>query len=242
MNIYLEGRTSGWKLHSLYDSLIDYPPKGVRFYHPEFERPSRDGTLLRAINGYISRVGPLKGIIDDLKPSIYYTYYKTTRRKSVNTDMDLIYSSQHLIFDRIPWVVDLEFVTGLVGYGNVRTYRRILERTFSSRFCKKIMPWTDAGKETIRLGLNCSKFDEKIETVHIAVPPRKFVKRFVDDGVRLLFVGTGNKFNLTKGFELKGGREMIPAFARLRRKYPGVSLTMRSLIPDRHQHLCISEG
>jgi glycosyltransferase involved in cell wall biosynthesis len=154
----------------------------------------------------------------------------------------MIYSSQHLVFEPVPWVVDLEFVTGLVGYGSLRTYKRVLEKTLSSKFCKKIMPWTDAGKRTVLDALDCRRFESKIETVHLAVPPKRFVKSFSNDVVKLLFVGTGNKFNSRNSFELKGGREMLAAFVRLRKKYRNVTLTIRSIIPSRYIDFCRREG
>ena len=242
MNIYLEGRISGWKLHSLYDSLIEFPPEGVTFNYTESEMPSQDGSALRSINAFFSDIQPLKGVIGHFKPFLYYAYYKATHRAGRTPKTDMIYSSQHLIFDPVPWVVDLEFVTGLVGYGSLRTYKRIVERTLASKYCKRIMPWTDAAKETLRLGLDCRDFDEKIETVHLAVPPKKFLKRFEDDNVRLLFVATGNKFNLRRSFELKGGREVLAAFADLRKRNPRVTLTIRSSVPTRYREFCLEEG
>ncbi len=242
MRVYLEGRIPGWKLHSLYDSLVSNPPDGVEFLVDEEKRSSSDGSLFRTVDRYLSGIEQVRGVLDLVKPGLYYTYFKALRRRRRPLAADLIYSSQHLIFEDTPWVVDLEFANALVGYGGLRGYRRILETTLSSKSCKKIMPWTDAGRETLTLNLNCKLFEDKIETVHLAVPPKKFVKGDQDGRTHLLFVGTGNTFNIRRSFELKGGRELILAFKKLKERYDNVDLTIRSFVPYMYRDLCTREG
>jgi glycosyltransferase involved in cell wall biosynthesis len=241
MRVYLEGRIPGWKLHSLYGSLISNPPDGFDFLTSKTELGSKDGSLLRVVDKYLSGYQRVKAALDFVKPMLYYTYYRAMNHGGRHAGADLVYSSQHLIFDEIPWVVDVEFVTGLVGYGRLRGYERILERTLSSKFCKKIMPWTGAGRDTLIKNLNCKPFENKIETVHLAVPPKRFVKKAQDSKTRLLFVGTGNTFNIRRSFELKGGRELLLAFERLRKKYENVELTIRSYVPHEYWDFCARE-
>ncbi len=242
MRVYLEGRVPGWKLHSLYDSLINNPPNHFEIVADEVKDGWNEGSLLRRINGYLSGVERVKGAMDFVKPSLYYAYYRMMYRRHKRPPADLIYSSQHLIFQNIPWVVDLEFVNALIGYGRLQGYRRILETTLSSKWCKKIMPWTDAGMKTLMLNLNCEAFEDKIETVRLAVPPKRFVKEDEDGKTHLLFVGTGNSFNIRRSFQLKGGRELILAFRKLRKKYENVDLTIRSAIPSQYGDICAREG
>jgi glycosyltransferase involved in cell wall biosynthesis len=242
MRVYLEGRIPGWRLHSLYGSLISNPPDGFDIVTREAQPGSKDGSLFRGIDRYLSTVGSVEAALDYVKPSAYYTYYKMLSHFRRAPAADLIYSSQHLIFGNTPWVVDLEFVNGLVGYGRLRGYRRLIEKGLSSKFCRKIMPWTEAGRDTLKMNLDCKAFEEKIETVHLAVPPKTFVKGDRDEKTHILFVGTGNTFNVRRSFELKGGRELLLAFRLLREKYPNVDLTVRSHVPYEYSDFCIREG
>jgi hypothetical protein len=47
------------------------------------------------------------------------------------------------------WVVDLEHAGALVAYGNILTYKKIIERYLNSNYCKKILPWSEMGKQFI---------------------------------------------------------------------------------------------
>lgn len=241
-NVYLEGRIPGWKLHSLYDSIIDFPPEGFVVHTDSSRNDGRDGRLLRSINGRLSDFQSVKKIMDYLVPTAYYSYYRMMRFYTKQPPTDLIYSSQHLLFDDTPWIVDLEFVTSLVGYGSLARHRRLIEKILSSQSCKKIIPWTNAGAKTLECSLDCRGFENKIETVYLAPEPKTFERNKTDDKVRLLFVGTGNSFNIRKSFEIKGGREAILAFARLREEYENLELTIRSNIPDRYAELCRRHG
>ncbi len=242
MKVYLEGRIPGWKLHSLYSSLISNPPEGFDFVFSEAKPGSKDGSLFRALDRYLTGIKQAKVALDFVKPSLYYAYYKLQNYRNRHPEADLTYSSQHLIFQDTPWVVDLEFVTGLVGYGRLRGYKRILERALSSEYCKKIMPWTEAGRDTLTMNLDCKLFEDKIETVHLAVPPKSFVRDAHDGKTHLVFVGTGNTFNIRRSFELKGGRELLLAFNKLRKKYDNVDLTIRSHVPSAYRDSCAREG
>ena len=241
MKVYLEARIPGWKLHSLYDSMINYPPEGVSFVGDKVTQQSMNGSMMRGIDRYVSTVKELKTVLSLVKPSLYYAYYKIHRGRT-NQDVDLIYSSQHLIFDDFPWVVDLESVAALIGYGRLGGFRGIIETALASDSCKRIIPWTDAGKETLFRNLNCKGFDDKIETVNLAVPPRHFVREKSDDMIRMLFVGTGNSFNVRGSFEMKGGREIAMAFKKLRKKYGNLELTIRCWAPSVYVQNCRNEG
>ncbi len=240
--VYLEGRIPGWKLHSLYSSLISNPPEGFDFVLTEAKSGSKDGSLFRALDRYLTGIKQAKIALDSVKPTLYYAYYKLLNHSAKHPVASLTYSSQHLIFQETPWVVDLEFVTALVGYARLRGYKRILERALSSKFCRKIMPWTDTGRDTLLMNLDCKHFEDKIETVHLAVPPKSFVRKARDGRTRLLFVGTGNAFNIRRSFELKGGRELLLAFNKLQKKYHNVDLTIRSYIPPVYRQFCAREG
>jgi glycosyltransferase involved in cell wall biosynthesis len=134
------------------------------------------------------------------------------------------------VFRREPWVVDLEFVTHLAGYdyGHFLRYRRYIEKALNSEYCKRIMPWTDAGKSTVLLAIHDSRIQEKVETVRLAVRPKSFVKNYDKDKIRFLFVGS---INIPKDFEIKGGKEVLEAFSKLNTMYDNLELCVRSYVP-----------
>jgi len=145
-------------------------------------------------------------------------------------NFDLVFAMQQLIFDDVPWVVDFEFVNALVGYGNIRTCKKEVEKTLRSQFCKKILPWSDWSKKTMECSLDCKYLEEKIEKVNLAVK-RKSLPQKKDTGrVRLLFVGSTNPPN-SHNFELKGGIEAIEAFVKLSERYDCLDLVVRSWVP-----------
>jgi glycosyltransferase involved in cell wall biosynthesis len=90
------------------------------------------------------------------------------------------------------------------------------------------MPWTDAGKKTIFLTIKNKEILDKVETVHLAVHRKNFVKLYNKDKIKLLFVGSAN---IPKDFDIKGGKEVLGAFSQLNEKYDNLELVVRSYVP-----------
>jgi len=227
--IYFESRSSGWPYHSLYDSLIKYPPQEYRFY-TEIKIPKKGSFISYFIKNSL-KYNRTHHLIDYFIPPIYLGYYAISNIKRP-IDADLTYASQHIIFRNEPWIVDLEFATALVGYGKLLTVRRIIEKYLSSKYCKWILPWSEMAYKSILLSLDCKAFVQKIQTVPLAVTQKHFKREKKDDNIRLLFVGTKNIFNIPYSFELKGGYVMLSAFERLKMTYPHVELIIRSQVPS----------
>lgn len=214
------------KKHSLYDNLINYPPTGYEFVTgitplSKFTKSASSISFLpNLLMQSINRLMP----ISILKPYL-------ERNCKLPSDIKLIYSSGHVIFKDIPWVVDLEFVTHLSGYNLnlLHRYKRIIRKAIESENCKKILPWTEAGKKTIDLTFDSDIIHEKTETVDLAVPPKNFVKDYNKDKVKILFVGSAN---IPKDFDIKGGKEVLEAFSQLNGKYDNIELVIRSYIPQ----------
>ena len=226
--MYLESRGYGWTLHSLYDTLIEYPPQGYEFVTvaTQFDK----GSWLRSFDKTLVRYSAIKHLSDYVKPLAYLGYYGfSCREKKLNADFT--YASQHVVFREEPWVVDMEFVTALAAYGKLTPVKSLIEKCFKSRFCKWILPWTDMGRKTVELSLTCRDFIDKVHTVHLAVAPKHFERRRIDDKVRILFVGTRNIFNIPYSFEQKGGYVMLRAFERLMKNFPNIELIIRSDVP-----------
>jgi len=223
---------AGETFHLLWRELIQYPPDGYEFIvNKKMERKEKLPAG-RKLSRSVSYAHVLPYI------AYFWWWYKWYSRASYEkrpSDVDLTYSAHSLILRNEPWVVSLEHVGDLcpVRYDirHLRLYRSLIEKVLSSKYCKKIMPWLDNGKKTLLLNLNCERFKGKIETVHLAVHPKKFVKKRKKDKVRLLFIGTANISNVPDTFVVRGGKEVLEAFAILNKKYDDLELIVRSYIP-----------
>lgn len=214
------------KRHSLYNELINYPPKDYQF--------NCEGSL-DPISRFATSILPVKKIHDTVGEIIPLTVFKSKVEsiKKIPKNISLTYSTGHLIFRREPWIVDMEFVTHLTGYhlNHFIRHKKLIEKSLSSDYCKNIIPWTDAGTQTILQNLDCEAFIDKIETVHLAVHKKDFKKNYNNDKVKILFVASAN---FPKDFDLKGGKEVLEAFEYLNTKYDHLELVIRSYVP---QHL-----
>ena len=228
--IFLEGRASGWALHSLYKELINYPPKGYEFVVTANRRGSRLQNVVYSVNRRLIKYCVTKAIYDHVRPVAYYSH-NVLNDRFVPVNVDLTYASQHVVFRREPWIIDLEHAGALVAYGKIKMLRKIIENALSSKYCKKIIPWTKMGKKSLLSSFNCRGFKEKIEVVNLAVRPKSFRKKFESDEITLLFVGTANRLNVDDSFALKGGTEVLRAFESLRKEYRNLELVIRSYVP-----------
>jgi glycosyltransferase involved in cell wall biosynthesis len=214
------------KRHSLYDELTSFPPDGY-----EYVREDTSWDRITKLLSHADFVYSLqKNLMARLLP-VNLTKAYLERFKKLPANVDLTYSSGHVVFRREPWVVDMEFVTHLVGYDYTHflMYKRYIEKALSSVYCRRIMPWTDAGKRTILATIGGNSILEKVETVHLAVRPKRFVKNYDKDEVKFLFVGS---VNIPKDFEIKGGKEVLDAFCKLSKVYNNLELFIRSYVPS----------
>lgn len=214
------------RMHSLYRPLIDYPPEG-------YEVITKEASWDR-VSHAASRVDMLisfqKKVLGRLIP-VNLTKAYLERFKKPPQGTDLTYAAGHLVFREEPWVVDLEFVTQLAGYnlGHFKKYRKLIEKTLASEYCKKIICWTEAGEKTVLGNMCCDGFEHKVETVPLSVHRKNFSKDYGEkERVKLLFVGS---VNIPGEFEYKGGKEVLEAFVILYQRYPNMELVIRSDIP-----------
>ena len=145
-------------------------------------------------------------------------------------DFDVFHSAGSGMIESIPWIVandvnwivDFEHVGSLFGYygdWHKRMYnaasRRVITKQFSSRYCRKILPWTDAARRTIENILPSDRIAEKTEVMRLAIrpaPPRPN-NLPSHDRVRILFMGTSN---FQREFWSKGGYEALESYRILR--------------------------
>lgn len=213
--------------HSLYDNLTNYPPEGYEFVTgiTPLSKLTKSASNISFLPNFI-----MKSLNQIVPVSIIKPYLE--KNSQLPPDVNMIYSSGHVVFKKIPWVVDLEFVTHLAGYSLncFKYYKKRIKGALESENCKRIMPWTDAGKETILLSFDSEEIRNKVETVHLAVPPKNFTKNYNKDKIKILFVGSQN---LPRDFDIKGGKEVFEAFNELNSQYKNLELTVRSYVPEK---------
>jgi glycosyltransferase involved in cell wall biosynthesis len=219
--IYLEPI---WKLHSLYREYVDFPPDGYEFVTLQPITAGLMRFLSRASASYslraqLSRIMPLnliKSYLDSLR--------------TTPPEVDLTFGCEHLVLRKEPWVVDVGCLINFVGgdLQHLERYKRIIERALGSPWCKRILCWYEFSKESLLENLDGRQFEHKIEVLPLSGRRRDFVKNYDDGKIKLLFV---NSANILGQFDVKGGKEVLEAFALLSRKYQNLELVLRSDLP-----------
>jgi len=244
-SVLLKGRSQSAPSHSLYRDLLRHPPDGYRIFTGKAEATGKQQTdsfskRQQLISNFDNKLRSsyAREVWREAKTLLYMGIKKTQNlRPIIEANPNLIYASQQLLFAKMPWVVDFEFANGLVDYGDIRLCRRFVQKALASRFCKKIMPWSEWAKRTLLRSLDYSSFKEKIEVVHFGLEAKDFVKNKDKDKVRLLFVGSTNRLNYLN-FEWKGGFEVVEAFLELNKKYDDIELVVRSWAPPQIIEKC----
>ena len=222
-NIYLD--IIG-KKHSLNDTLLNHPPNGYQVIYKD----NWQDDLTQKFCKFDMLYDFQKKILSKFIPiNLYKSYLEKNKRIPDNTV--LTFSSGHPIFRKERWIVDLEFVTHLCGYnrGHFNRHKRTIEKLLDSDYCKKIMPWTNAGATTILNTFDSKKIQNKVETVYLAVPQKTFTKTYNKDKLSLYFVGSQN---IPKDFDIKGGKEVLRSFEILNKIYKNLELNIRSYVPE----------
>jgi len=215
------------RMHSLYEQMLSNPPAGYQFVS---QRSRWDRVSARA-----SRINMIYALQDRMLGKVMPVNLAKSyleRFKQPPKGIALTYATGHLVFRKEIWVLDLEFVTQLAGYSarHFKAYRKLIERTLRSQYCRKIICWTEAAKKTILLNMDCEGFKNKISVVPLAVNKNSFVKdENRNERTKLLFVGSAN---IAGEFEYKGGKEVLEAFISLSKTYNNLELVIRSDIPQ----------
>lgn len=200
--------------HSAYAQLVDHPPDRVEFSWREdlgSSGPS-DGREKVAV-GALRLLG-----LPNLKPS------------RAGHNVDVVHSCQALLLSSRPWVVDIEHALPFVGIHFDRLtsarVRRVITYMLTRGRCRAILPWT----RTAAIGFTAQLGGvPQIEQLIRVVPPACAVpsdgsERRRGTVSRFLFVANRPEWN----FVLKGGRELLEAFALIRRRHPETALTIVS--------------
>ena len=214
-----------WKMHSSYRGQLLNPPEGYEYLIPQ-TLSERTFKLASKMSLSYSALNRLDGMIP-----IYLVKPYLERFRKIPEGTELTYSISHLIFRKEPWVVELETVSNFIGGSQkfLKKYRGLIERTLASKYCKKIILWTDSGMKSVLQNLDCSKFEHKIAKVNFTINKNNFIKGYNGGRIRLLFVNSTNNLGY---FDLKGGKEVLEAFTILNRKYDNIELVIRSDVPQ----------
>ena len=232
-------------MHSAFWEIVNYPPEGYEFvlsnglWDQVFDRLVNRNEFISAnpaFVGVLNRLFPprlLKALLD-----------RAFKRILKREDIDLIFSMDHPIFEKRPWVILITWPTALTGQdiSHLRKYKSFIEQQLASEHCRKVITWSKLAQASILTNFDGSCFADKMVLLPLAVHKQDFVKSNAAGKIRLLFVGTANspggriaamlgtKFFLD--FDGKGGREVLYAFRILSERYPNLELVMRSGVPS----------
>lgn len=220
-------------MHSCLRGLMGDPPEGYEFV------TSPDGAWGKLVMNPLLKSGFIyftlqRRVLEPLFPIHLFKAYLEKFVCRPPSDAVLTYSYGHPVFRREPWVVELEWVTQLVGYRatHLSMYKRVLEKSLGSAYCKGTICWSNLCMNGLLSALNCESFHHKIHLVPHAVPKKCSIKSRDDTKVKLLFVGSAN---IPGEFHLKGGKEVLESFRILSAKYTNLELVVRSDVPEEIQ-------
>jgi glycosyltransferase involved in cell wall biosynthesis len=212
-------------LHDLYASFRIEPPKDVTYSIP---RPKR---YLRYLLPLHRRLGNLV-LVRFATSEVQKLFF---RDKTDNCDLYHFVQMIPESIPRIPYVVDFEHVSALVGFSKITPFfTRQIERFLDSPGCCRIIPLTFAARKSLTylLGDDYERIANKVDVVYPALPNYYALLKdeadysYVDpapDKLRLLFVGSG--------VYRKGLPELLRAFQELEGKYGGLRLYVISDAP-----------
>lgn len=169
---------------------------------------------------------------------------------------DLVFlTSMPYTLNQGPWVVEIEDPTTLffpfIQNGNtcdldVRAspYYPAVKALLESEQCKGIVTHMRSTAELVPTLFQSEAIRRKVFYAPLGVKVPTRWQRHEDDGgtVELLFINSWCQ--APSNFYLRGGLEVLEAFAVLRERYPQVRLTMRTPLPalDAHYHRIIEGG
>ena len=134
---------------------------------------------------------------------------------------NLIHCAHCLSLNKKPWIADIEQVNQFLPAGRItKKNKKIIKKILSSKYCKKILPWTKWSSDEILD--HFPELKNKIEIVYPGIPSQKF-KKIKSDKINLLFI--------SRRFYFKGGLHALEVIDRLTKKYEKVRGIFISNVP-----------
>jgi glycosyltransferase involved in cell wall biosynthesis len=223
------------RVHSLFKEFIEFPPEGYRFVlngggshpTPRFDHQ----TIFSRMRSKLHRSPYSSLLLSELR----YATGDSLLSKPVHSD--ITFSPFRPVYRKEKWVAFIEHLGGILpstyDISNLNIYRKFVSKVLSSKNCKKIVPYCGASERTLLNYLDSRKFRDKVQVVHLAVRPKHFEKKYTNDVVRFLFLGTVNYGEDPGTFTVKGGKETLEAFGKLNEIYgQQIELLMRCRVPS----------
>lgn len=215
------------KSHSLYKQFINSPPEGYKYL-----------TLDDVTEEYIFTSA--KNIFGEIVNKFF------RNRKIIHlakkNDIDLIYCCDGILLfnSPIPWIIDLEHVTGFISHHfQIWKYVKwILPFLLRQRNLKYIIPWTRAGAESIRKNIKLPfSIEKKIIPIHLCLKKSSGGYQKNDNPVSTLLFVTSVNYNSDYEFFSKGGRIVVKVYENLKKRGIDTRLILRSKLPKEYDFL-----
>ena len=224
--VFIKSRFNGIPLHRLYYEIKKNPPEGYNFLISDEGSFNRFGSIAS------HEKNPIFKKILYYTSSIPYIIYQLRDNVKIPHNTDLVFTAQHIISSKKPWIVDIEHAGTLSGYGSLALTKKIILKKLEQNNCKKIIAWSDWSKRTIEKTFSNDTINKKISIVRYTVSPKIENNVKKDDTVRIFFLGTINP-GTKKNYEFKGLYETVVSFLELQKEYnEKIHLIIRSTIPD----------
>ena len=188
---------------------INNPPNGVEFIKQETEEIPDHLANKRSVERSI------------IKKALDFTRYNNYIPQKDLKEIDLIYSPGKIIMNNFPWVVEIDNVACL-SYYNLKIlnkFKSFIADKLKSVWCKRIICISEAAKKSVVNYFKDKQISAKCEVVYPYVRLHNKTKRS-DDKVRFLYI--------SREFYLKGGRQIVNAFKKLKKQHDNVELTIIS--------------
>lgn len=191
---------------------VMHPPEDVEFVTVQgLEEMKKDWELTNVK----SEVGAAKNI------HLFSRLFKYNNRisKEFLKDINLIYSPGYAIFNRFPFVVEIDNVSVLAYYklGLLKVLKPLIKKILKSKWCRHIICISEASRMGLINYFDDNEIASKSSVVYPYVDRPKITKR-VSKTTRFLFISSN--------FYLKGGKEVAKAFFELEKKHPDIHLTI----------------
>lgn len=201
-----------------------HPPKDVEFVTVQnIEEMKKDWELTNVK----SETGAAKNI------HLFSRLFKYNNRisKEFLKDINLIYSPGYAIFNRFPFVIEIDNVSVLAYYklGLLKMLKPLIKRILKSKWCRHIICISEASRRGLINYFDDNEIASKSSVVYPYVDRPKITKK-VSKTTRFLFISSN--------FYLKGGKEVAKAFFELEKVHSDIHLTVISKLneidPDLH--------
>jgi len=214
---------SAYTLHTAYQSLIDFPPKGysINYLHnlnSPFQKFKKNNLLKKIYRLIIAllNLNISKKILD---------------KEVIPEDTDLILSMGSLYEGDKLWVVDiLDNPYCLAGYNYslfIKNKKKI-EGILLSKNCKKIVCANESSVDLIRKNFS-EELIKKTCLVRPAIRPSSIKPVLKNpNNFQILFMGSTTN---PEDFYVKGGLETINTFEKLQKYFKNITLVIRCAVP-----------